>query len=220
MKTIQIIILIGIASNCLAQDPPNSEKSLQPTNQHGLDIYKHSSWFDLGFGWSGRGRAFSSSVNFQLAKRTLLSFSFDNVYYPIDELTNMFTLGLIPVEYKEGFDANSFSIKIGKVVRTQWGLITTSIGPSVVSTTQFKIENQYVLYSHLFFLPVYDPHYEQVAKQIHSKTAGLSIDLKIIPSTRIVGLVINPFINLNQIHNYGGLTICLAVGKMRVKNEN
>lgn len=161
--------------------------------------YQKSWWFDMGGGSSTRDRAITASLNIELEKRFLLTFSYDNAYYPAElsnAITTIISFGLIPPTYKAGFNTESINLKLGKVVKRNWGVLTFSAGASVVTASQYA-----------------------VTKELgNSTTIGLSIDAKILPVYKFVGLAINPFYNINGIQSYGGLTISLALGKINYFN--
>jgi hypothetical protein len=48
-----------------------------------------------------------------------------------------------------------------------------------------------------------------------TSAVGASLDLKLIPAFKFIGVALSPFVNINSINNYGGLTINLALGKLR-----
>jgi hypothetical protein len=160
-----------------------------------VPLYAKSYWVDFGPGWSARDFAFTASLNLELVKRFLLTVSYDEASSPtgIDEIVSVFTLGLIPVEYKPGFDTHSLSLKIGKVIKGNMGLMTFSVGISSVRATE----------------------YSRTVQLGRTSAVGTSFDVKLIPAVKFIGLAINPFININNIHSYGGLTINLALGKLR-----
>lgn len=163
--------------------------------EESISSYQKSWWFDIGGGSSTRDRAITASLNFEMERRFLLTFSYDNAYYP-DDLANtiatIFSLGLIPPTYNAGFDTKSINLKLGKVVKNNWALLTFSAGASAVTATQYS-----------------------VTKELgNSTTIGFSMDARILPAYKFVGLSINPFYNINGIHSYGGLTLNLALGKI------
>lgn len=169
---------------------------IQGTAQENLPSpYQKSWWFDIGGGSSTRDRAITASLNIEMEKRFLLTFSYDNAYYPVElfnTITTIFSLGLIPPTYKAGFDSQSIGLKLGKVVKSKWGLLTFSVGTSVVTATEFSN-----------------------TKQLGNSSAiGFSMDAKILPAYKFVGLAISPFYNINGIQSYGGLTLNLALGKL------
>jgi hypothetical protein len=157
--------------------------------------YAKSYWVDFGPGWSARDFAFTASLNLELEKHLLLTFSYDQVTYPtdIEELVSAITAGLLPVVYKPGFDSRSISLKIGKIVKGKIGLMTFSVGISSVKATE----------------------YSRTVLLGSTSAVGASLDLKLIPAFKFIGVALSPFVNINSINNYGGLTINLALGKLR-----
>lgn len=156
--------------------------------------YRKSTWIDFGFGSSSRDRAFTLSLNFELKKQLLLTFSYDNAYYPttVKEVARAWSLGFIPFEYKPGFDTQAVSLKIGKIMKWDWGLFTGSAGISSVTATEYSRTNSIG----------------------NTSAIGLSLDIKLIPAVKFAGLALNPFLNINSVQTYGGITIGLALGQL------
>jgi hypothetical protein len=169
------------------------------SQENTLPVYAKSYWIDLGPGWSARDFAFTASLNLELEKRLLLTLSYDQASYPTDvaEMASAFTLGLIPVAYKPGFDTHSLSLKIGKVIKGNMGLMTFSAGISSVKATE----------------------YSSTVALGSTSAVGASFDIKLIPVVKFIGVALNPFVNINNIHSYGGLTINLALGQLNYREN-
>lgn len=161
--------------------------------------YAKSYWVDFGPGWSARDFSFTASLNLELEKRLLLTLSYDQASYPteIDEIVNAFSLGLFPVEYKPGFDTRAISLKIGRVIKGKLGLITASAGISSVKATE----------------------YSSMVSLGSTSAVGASFDIKLIPAVKFIGVALNPFVNINKIHSYGGVTINLALGQINYRTK-
>lgn len=157
--------------------------------------YKKSYWIDFGPGWSSRDKAFTASLNVELEKRYLISLSYENAYYPtgLEELASAFSFGLLPVAYKPGFDTQSISLKIGKVLKGNLGLVAFSAGISSVKATE----------------------YSRTTSLGSSSAVGVSVTMKLMPAIKFIGVAFTPFLTINGIQNHGGLTINLALGQIK-----
>ncbi len=167
-----------------------SQQSIKPQ-------FKKSYWIDTGYGWSSRGQAFTGSLNLELSKGILLTLSYEQTYHPPVSETVSTHFGFIYVvsqqKYKPGYDINTTSLKFGKIIKGAYGLMTFSAGISSLKATKYSIS-------------------EIVGA---SSGIGASFDVKFIPSLRTFGLAFNPFYNVNNIQHYGGLTINLAIGRLK-----
>ncbi len=184
------------------------------SQENSMPSFETSTWIDFGLGRSTRERALLLSFNAELKKRTLLTLSFDRAYYPKDYSYRFLSTGATSRDIKDGFDTKAFNLKLGKLYKRKWGIFSFSAGASIVGATKSILTQKYVDYTYVFFIPIYDPHYETVITEEKSSTIGFSMDVRIMPAIKFIGLSVNPFFNLNKIHSYGGLTINLALGKV------
>jgi hypothetical protein len=186
MKTYLIAILVYCFSTCYSQTTHRSDT-----------IYKPSTWIDFGIGWSTQRQGLYSSFNTEI-NHWLLSLSYDIAYRPPQ---NEGLFGLLS-SGKEVV-VSSASLKLGRISIGRAGIVSCSVGPSIVSMTTKD-------YGYLSGNPVSNDN---------KKVWGVSADVKIIPSGRIIGLGIIPYANINSLRSYMGITICIAIGQLKILKE-
>ena len=181
MKNYLVIILVWSVTITYSQTTHRSDT-----------IYKPSTWIDFGFGWSTQKLGLYGSFNTEI-NNWLLSLTFDKAYLPPNSVFFVWSSG------KE-VNVSSASFKIGRIKTGHLGILSWSMGPSIVS----MVTNDYG-----FISP------NPISSDRKNKVIGFSMDAKIIPSGNIAGLGIIPYANLNSLRSYMGITICIAIGQLK-----
>jgi len=158
--------------------------------------YRKSYWIEIGPGVSSRDMAFNASLNLELEKRLVLSISSENVFSPEPVFVTFFTLGLVPPTYKPGYDISAISLKLGKVVKGKAGLMTFAGGISFLNGIEYSTTTELGKRSGI----------------------GAALDLKFIPAWKFIGLSFNPFLNINGMQTFGGISFNLALGQVHYRD--
>jgi hypothetical protein len=191
-------LLVGLNAGASAMFADHQNFNQDAKKDSSIIQYRKSYWVELGPGWSTRQSAFSANLNFELNKQLILSLGSESVYSP-DELENalttIFTLGLVPPTYKPGYDINAVNVKLGKAIKGKAGMVVFSGGVSFLKGTQYSAKSE-----------------------LGTKSGvGAAFDIKLMAAKNFIGLSLNPFFNINNIDNYGGLTINLAIGQVHYR---
>ena len=184
-----IIILLSVTFLCTCSLYSQVNKDTNSVSSQ----FQKSYWVEFGLGWGGQGMGGQISASFEIKTRLILSVGFDAVSSNVIFGTSNYT------------DAESYSIKVGKVKKFNGGLISFSFGPSFVHVAEFTRTGTFFI----FF---------GTGETEEFNVIGFSGRASILFGIKFISLGLSPFFNLNGKYSYGGLTINLGLGKILYKS--